>query len=204
MSLDLSSPIIYCISEGDVTAENFNQKKLEMAEKASKASNCGIGLYQIREKKIEARLICELAAATVKAARDTGLKILVNGRFDVALAAGAHGVQLPSDGVPAHRVRKAVKDRLVIGVSVHSLEEAIKAGEDGADFVLFAPVFETPGKGDGQGLEKLDEVCKAVRPLPVIALGGVDGSNIDSVMKSGALGYAAIRYLNRRLDEQGY
>jgi thiamine monophosphate synthase len=83
----------------------------------------------------------------------------------------------------------------LIGASVHSLEAAQTAKTDGADFVLFGPVFDSLGK-TGVGLESLANVCDALNGFPVLAVGGVEGSNHHSVTENGAAGYAAIRYFN--------
>lgn len=111
---------------------------------------------------------------------------LVNDRADVALAAGADGVHLPSRGLAAADAR-ALGLRLV-GESVHTAEEAARSL---ADFCVFAPVFETPGK-IAQGLDKLAEACRASR-RPVLALGGVDAGNAARCIEAGASGVACIR-----------
>lgn len=199
MNPHFSTPIVYCISEGDATAQNFDQKKQDIVRKVRNASGFGIGLFQIREKALGGDLLFDLASAAVEAA-DNGIRILVNTRFDIALAAGAHGVHLPSDAMPVDRVRESVGRDLIIGVSAHSLDDVMDARSGGADFAVFAPVFESPGKIETQGLVKLREVSSAAAPFPVLALGGVDESNVDEVLAAGASGYAAIRYLNEMLQ----
>ena len=87
----------------------------------------------------------------------------------------------------------------MIGVSTHTIEEAENAKKEGADFVTFSPVFDTPSKekyGEPQGLEKLREVCEKLKTFPVIALGGIDETNYRQVLENGASGFAAIRFLN--------
>jgi len=155
----------------------------------------GISLIQIREKQLSARSLCELTATAVSITKDSDTKLLVNDRSDIALAAGASGVHLTSASLPASVIRESFPG-LVIGVSTHSLDETVNAVEQGADFVLYGPIFATPGKGNPVGLDDLRRVCEAVSPFPVIGIGGIDGSNYGSVIQSGARGFAAIRFLN--------
>ena len=119
--------------------------------------------------------------------------LLINDRADVALAAGADGVHLPARGLKAADAR-ALGLRLV-GESVHTPEEAARSA---ADFCLFAPVFETPGK-NAQGLQRLRETCRATR-LPVLALGGVDEMNAAKCIEAGAAGVACIRAVLGKRD----
>ncbi len=193
-------PIVYCISKGDTTAANFEFKKTEICKKVERASGQGVNFFQIREKRLSARLLFELTQAVVEAA-SPGLKILVNGRADIALAARADGVHLPTDGVPVENLRKCTPANFIIGVSAHSVREVRSAKACGADFAAFAPIFKTPGKDNPAGLEMLREVCDAVNPFPVIALGGVNASNVEEILRNGAAGYAAIRYLNDILED---
>lgn len=199
MSRHLDKPIIYCISEGLADDGNFTQAKREIVRRISNAGRCGVNLFQIREKGLSAARLYELSSAAAEAGREVNVKLLVNGRADVALAAGAHGVHLPSDGLPAAELRSRVPNEFLIGVSVHSAEEALAARENGADFVTLGPVFQSPGKGPALGLEKLAAVCERLGPFPVLALGGVDESRVKDVLEHGAAGFAAIRYLNECL-----
>jgi thiamine-phosphate pyrophosphorylase len=116
--------------------------------------------------------------------------LLVNDRFDVARAAGADGVHLPSNSLPAHLVREICGNDFLIGVSTHSLEEARAAMA--ADFIVFGPVFAT-GSKQPQGLEKLREVTSALSGFPVVAIGGIDLDNAEECFRAGASGIAAIR-----------
>lgn len=201
MSFNLSTPIIYCISEGDVTARNFVKKKEDISEKVRRAAGLGIGLFQIREKELSADHLFELVRSAVEAAGDTSTKVLVNSRFDIAMAAGAHGVHLPSDSIPAGLVRQNVRKDFIVGVSAHSLADVEDARSGGADFAVIAPVFQSPGKSDALGLDRLGEICSTAAPFPAVALGGIEESNKNDVLLAGASGYAAIRYLNRLLAQ---
>ncbi len=193
----LEKPIIYLITTGDADTANFKNKKKEVLETIRVASEVGISLIQIREKNLTTRFLFDLTEAAVEITRKSRTKLLVNGRADVALAAGANGVHLPADGLPADVIRRSFPPDFLIGVSTHSTEEASAAKSNGANFVTFGPVFESPGKGEPKGLELLNSVCGLLYPFPVIALGGIDESSYTNVLKNGASGFAAIRFLNK-------
>lgn len=112
--------------------------------------------------------------------------LLVNDRADVALAARADGVHLPSRGMSARDARAL--GCTLVGQSIHSAEEAARSE---ADFCVFAPVFDTPAK-KAQGTQKLAEAARATR-VPVFALGGVDATNASRCIEAGARGVACIR-----------
>ena len=152
----------------------------------------GVDFIQVREKDLEARALYELVAQVRDEAAGTSTRVLVNDRLDVAMAANVDGVHLPGNGLPAERVRPAVR---VLGCSVHSVEEAVRAASAKADFVVFGPVFETPGKR-AVGLEALRQLVAAV-PIPVLAIGGMTLENSIAVLETGAAGIAAIRLFQR-------
>jgi thiamine-phosphate pyrophosphorylase len=155
-----------------------------------RAAADGVELIQIREKDLSARDLLDLTRRALELVRDTPTRILVNSRVDVALAAGANGVHLPSNSIRPHIIRKIVPAGFIMGVSCHSLQELQDAGE--ADFAVFGPVFPSPGKQPAVGLDALREAA-AASPIPVFALGGVSKSNAQSCLDAGAAGIAAIR-----------
>lgn len=199
MSRHLDKLIVYCISEGLADGNSFDSLKREIVALIGNAGRCGVTHFQIREKKLSAARLFELSEESAAAAKATGVKLLINGRADIALAAGADGVHLPADGIPAGELRRNVPIGFIIGVSVHTLEEAAAAKEAGADLVMFGPVFSSPGKGQGVGLDSLARTCKRLSPLPVVAVGGIDEDRIASVLDHGGSGFASIRYLNECL-----
>lgn len=167
-----------------------------MVERAVAAE---ISLVQIREKSLSARVLYELTTRAAAITRGTATRLLVNDRFDIARAAGADGVHLTTRSLPAGLIREICGDDFLIGVSTHSLEEALNARAEGADFIVFGPVFETPSKqiyGEPQGLEKLREVAESLASFPVIAIGGISRENADECYRAGASGIAGIRLFN--------
>jgi len=160
----------------------------------------GVDALQLREKHLDDLGQCQLARSA-RAAFPPPAVLLVNGRADVALATGADGVHLPADGVPAGALRARFGDGLLIGVSTHRLDEVEQARRDGADYVVFGPVYSTPMKaalGAPAGLPALARA--AGLGIPVYALGGVTLDRFAEVATAGAAGVAAIR-LFQRLDE---
>jgi len=154
----------------------------------------GVDLVQIREKDLATRALLKLVEGAVSAAAGTAPRVVVNDRLDVALAAGAAGVHLGTRSLPAAAVRPHVPNGFLIGVSCHSLAEAVAAEQAKADYILLGPIFETPSKlayGPPLGLEKLREVATCVK-LPLLALGGITVERVKPCLDAGATGIAGI------------
>ena len=196
MSNLFDSPVRYLISPGSFTSSNFDSDKDLLFATLRLVIKAGIELVQIREKSLPARYLFELAAEAAAMARGSNTRVLLNERFDIAIAAGLDGVHLTSTSIPVERVRANVPAGFLIGVSTHRESEIEAARDNGANFALLGPVFATPGKGEPIGLEELGSVCRSVAPFAVIGVGGIDASNCQAVIDSGAAGYASIRYLN--------
>ena len=194
--MKLNKPIIYLITQGRATVENFTGQKAQILEIIKTACENKISLVQIREKRLPARFVFELASEAALVTRKTETKLLVNDRADIALAANADGVHLTENSLSTEIIRRNFPTDFTVGVSVHSLVSAEIARRQKADFATFSPVFTSPNKGKPQGLEKLREVCEKMSDFPVIALGGIDENNYKSVLEAGASGFAAIRFLN--------
>ncbi|PIW85400.1 MAG: thiamine phosphate synthase [Nitrospirae bacterium CG_4_9_14_3_um_filter_53_35] len=154
----------------------------------------GVQAIQLREKDWSDRRIFETGLELRKLTREFGARLFINDRADLAAAVESDGVHLTQSGYSAAEARKIIGDSKYIGVSTHSLEEAARAQEDGADFITFGPVFETPSKrayGPPVGLDRLSEVTRKIR-IPVFAVGGINKENTHAVLDAGAHGIALI------------
>jgi thiamine-phosphate pyrophosphorylase len=161
----------------------------------SAAARAGVDLVQIREKDLSTRPLAELVRGALAAAQGSGTRIVVNDRLDVALALGAQGVHLARTSLPAEVARRIVPPSFLVGVSCHSLDEALEAESARADYVLLGPIFSTPSKlgyGPPLGLPTLRQVAARLR-IPVLALGGVSLERVKACREAGAAGIAAIR-----------
>jgi thiamine-phosphate pyrophosphorylase len=169
-----------------------DRRQGDVLASVARALRSGVDIIQVREKDLPALDLFRLVSRVKEMAAGSASKILVNDRLDIALAAQVDGVHLPENGLPARRARPLVGQ---LGVSVHSVEAGRAAERDGADFVIFGPVFETPGK-QPVGLEALAAVAVALR-IPVLAIGGITPENTQAVLDAGAAGIAAIRLFQR-------
>ncbi|MEJ2247441.1 MAG: thiamine phosphate synthase [Acidobacteriota bacterium] len=159
-----------------------------------RALKWGVDFVQIREKDLDDRALFELTRRVVDLAHGYKSRILVNGRADIALAAGADGVHLPSDSFRVSEIRPWFPKKYLIGVSVHTESEVRRACGDGADYLILGHIFPTPSKsgyGNPLGLEYLRKVCVGAS-IPVFGLGGIQADRIESVVESGAIGVAGI------------
>jgi thiamine-phosphate pyrophosphorylase len=161
----------------------------------------GIDWIQIREKDMDARELLSLARRTVELADVSPKKtrILINSRLDIALAAGAHGVHLPSNSARPDAFRRHAP-RMLVGVSCHDREELVAAEAEGADYVVLGPVFPPLSKavsGPVLGLERFAELVRTVK-IPVIALGGITPESIPACERAGAAGVAGISLFQGR------
>ncbi|MDQ4123724.1 MAG: thiamine phosphate synthase [Acidobacteriota bacterium] len=189
-------PFLYLITKGKANDNNFSEASRQILDLIKAAVEAEISFVQIREKQLSARRVFELSRKASQITQNSATKLLINDRADIAFAAFADGVHLTAGSLPAKIIRQNFPENFIIGVSAHTPAEILNAKNERADFATFSPIFLTPNKGEPQGLEKLREVCSTVKPFPVIALGGVDETNFESVLKVGARGVAAIRLFN--------
>ena len=163
-----------------------------LVARVAAAARAGVDLVQVREKTLSDRALLAVVSAVRAALASTSTRLLVNGRPDVALAAGAYGVQVPEEGLPVAEVKRAFPS-LTVGASCHSVEAARRAAGEGADFVLLGPIFATPGKEERTlGLDVLAAAAAAVA-VPLHAIGGVTPARVPALRAAGARGGAAIR-----------
>lgn len=157
-----------------------------------RAAALGATALQLRDPSATAR---RLEAEAVRLIAVAPIPVLISARADLALAAGAAGVHLPELDLPVAAARRLLGPSRLVGRSVHSVAAARLAEEEGADYVVFGPVFATrshPGRPPA-GLEALRAVAASVA-IPVIAIGGVDAERAAACREAGAAGFAAIGY----------
>ncbi len=182
-----------------VTDEKINPSiNHEMIAEA--ANTGGADLVQLRDKYKNSRELYETAQKLRKIC-DKSL-FIINDRLDIALACNADGVHLGQSDLPLAAARKLVPRPFIIGISIQSVNDAISAEKDGADYVVISPVFDTGSKddaGEGLGTELIREVKKAVK-IPVLGIGGINLINAVEVIKAGADGIAVISAVIKEPD----
>lgn len=167
----------------------------DLVEVIEAAARGGAEAVQLREKDLSARDLYALGARLQDVLAPYHVPLLINDRIDVALALQAAGVHLAGHSLPTAVARRILGNDKLLGVSTHSLDAARRAADEGADFVVFGPVFTTPSKlayGPPQGLQQLTMVTQYVS-VPVLAIGGIELANLTQVIAAGAYGVAMIR-----------
>jgi len=179
---------LYVVTDGELSLGRTHEDVAELSYLG------GADVVQLRDKRMSGLELFNTAVKIKTLAKEYGKLFIVNDRVDVALASDADGVHLGQSDIPVKAVRKSVPEDVIIGVSVTSVKEALKAEKDGADYVALSPVFDTASKDDagrGKGLDVLREIRDAVS-IPVVAIGGIGPSNASAVIEAGADGIAVI------------
>lgn len=190
MQVELSDIKVYLITDRKLF-ENIDKFMATIDEVLA----AGIKAVQLREKDLDTRSLLALACKFRELTERHGALLFINDRLDIALASDADGVHLGQSGIPVAAVRQGVGKKLLIGCSTHSVKEAISAEEEGADFITFGPLYETPSKlqyGRPVGVEALRQSSNRIK-LPIFGIGGIKKDNISEVLNSGAKGIALIR-----------
>jgi thiamine-phosphate pyrophosphorylase len=195
-----------CVTDRKALSGAADEQLRLLLEKIEAAGHAGVDWIQIREKDLSGRVLMELVRDAIRRV-PPNCRVVVNDRLDVACAVGAAGVHLGEQSLPVPEAKRLVAERnigsdFLLGISTHSLQAAQTAQANGADYIIFGPVFPTPSKlayGLPQGVEKLAEVCRRVL-IPVLAIGGITPLNAQQCMKAGASGIAAIRLFQDAKD----
>ncbi len=155
-----------------------------------------VDVLQLREKEMNGRELLLRARALREMTLETGTLLIINDRPDIALLSEADGVHLGQEDVCADDVRELWGDKLLVGLSTHSLGQAVEAAKMGVDYIGIGPVFPTATKGvkTGLGLELVTKICRSVS-LPSVAIGGIAEHNAAKALKAGAQSVAAISAL---------
>jgi thiamine-phosphate pyrophosphorylase len=167
---------------------------LTHAEIARRAIAGGADVIQLRDKACGCRELYRIGRVLRTITMNTGTLFIVNDRIDVALACGADGVHLGQDDIRVGVARQISPPGFIIGVSVGTVDEAVRAEQEGADYIAISPIFSTDSKkdaGQGRGLDVLREIRRSVS-VPVIAIGGINLDNVHEVIATGADGVAVI------------
>lgn len=195
--------IRYAITSRALFPGDEARRQESLIEQCARWAAEDIDFIQLREKDLPAGVLASLARSILAVISASQTKLLINARADVAMATGAHGVHLtaaPGELTPAqvrHLYAYAGRPTPFVSASCHTLDEVIQACTNGADAVLFAPVFGKIVAGEVitavAGLEALREACAIAAPVQVYALGGVTLENASSCIEAGAAGVAGIR-----------
>lgn len=180
--MKLELPKIYPITDTRISG-------ISHAEQVRRLIDGGASFIQIREKHASPREFYDAAVEAIEIARASGVKIVINDRVDISLAAKADGVHLGQDDLQPEYARKILGPEAIIGFSTHSIEQATEAIGLPVDYIAIGPIFATTTKKDTHivvGLESLKRVRDAIGDFPLVAIGGIDAANLTGVLKAGA------------------
>lgn len=149
----------------------------------------GAALIQLREKRMSPREFYSDADDALCIARAAGARLIINDRVDIAMALGADGVHLGQTDMPVRAARRLLGDDAVIGFSTHNFEQAQAALKLPIDYLAFGPIYSTTTKLNPDpvaGINELTRIRAAVGSMPIVAIGGINRSNVQEVLQSGA------------------
>lgn len=182
---------------------------LDTPEKAQQAlayaCKAGVAALQLRERQLPTPQLLALADKWRQATAQRGIFLAINERLDIALAVQAAAIHLPEQGLPASAAKK-VAPQIIVGVSVHSLEAALIAEHEGADYLLVGPVFAPISKKTARhplGLSMLSHICQRIS-IPVLAVGGITLQLVRPCLEAGAYGFATIGSFWQQQNEGFY
>lgn len=175
-----------------------------LCEQVEAALRGGVSCVQLREKELDEAAFLQEARDIGALCRRYGVPFLVNDNVEIAVACGADGVHVGQEDMAAGEVRRRVGENLILGVSVHTVEEARQAVRDGADYLGLGAVFPTSTKGDAEEMspETLKAICDAVE-VPVVAIGGINRDNLLQLAGSGVDGVALVSAIFSAGDIEG-
>jgi len=176
---------LYVITESAISKGKGNEKVVEDVIKG------GAEIIQLREKEWNKEKLKEEAIKLNKICKENNVLFIVNDYVDVALEIGADGVHLGQSDMSISDARKICGDNLIIGLSTHSVEQALKADKEDVDYITIGPIFKTRAKDFTVGTEIIKEIIKKINK-PLIAIGGINKENIGSVLEQGVKSVAVI------------
>lgn len=175
------------------------------AEIVAAAVAGGVSCIQLREKSCGTREFLNEALALQPLLKSRNIPLIINDRLDIALAIEADGVHLGQSDMPIGMARKIAGDSLIIGISAESVDDALRAEQEGADYLGISPVFSTPTKTDiapPLGLEGVRQI-RALVDIPLVGIGGINSDNAESVLAAGADGIAVVSAIVSAADPAG-
>lgn len=177
-----------------LVTDRHQTKGRPLRELLAQSLRAGVPAIQLRERDLETCDMLSLAREVQDLSQQHGAKLFVNDRVDVAEAVGTAGVHLRADSLPVSAVRRLLGSTRWIGVSTHSAQGVVQAEEEGADFAVLGPIYDTPSKrqyGAPLGLGVLEKASRC-RRIPIFAIGGVTPARVCEVRQAGAFGVAVI------------
>ena len=198
MKCDRQTMRLYAVTDRAWVGRQTLQEQVEAALRG------GATCVQLREKELDGAAFLEEARTLAALCRRYGVPLIINDNVEVALASGADGVHVGQDDQTVEQVRRLAGDRLIVGVSAHSVEQALAAQAGGADYLGVGAVFATATKADAHVLprETLADICRAV-DIPVVAIGGIGEDNLLRLAGTGVDGVALVSAIFSAPDIEG-
>ena len=183
---DIDYSVYLVTDHRDKTDEEF----LNVVEEAIKG---GTAIVQLREKTASTKDFYQLALKVKEITSKYDVPLLINDRIDIALAVDCEGVHIGQDDMPAGIARKIIGNDKILGVSASTVDEAIKAEEDGADYIGSGAVFPTATKDDADSVskEELKNIVDSIN-IPVVAIGGITLENANTLKDTGIAGFSVV------------
>jgi len=178
---------LYLVTDRKLLGERDLAPSIELAIQG------GVSLVQLREKSISTKEFLSLALRVKEITSKYEIPLIINDRLDIALAVDAEGLHVGQDDLPMLKARELLGPDKIIGVSARTLEEALLAEKQGADYLGVGAVFRTSTKSDAKevSLEQLEYIKKSVS-IPVVAIGGINYGNIQQVKATGIDGISVV------------
>ena len=198
MKCDKQHMLLYAVTDRAWTGKQTLYEQVEAALKG------GVTCVQLREKELDETAFLQEAKELCALCRRYGVPFLVNDNVEIAIACGADGIHVGQEDLAAGVVRHRVGDDMILGVSVHTVEEACQAVRYGADYLGLGAVFPTSTKTDVEQMpnETLRAICDAV-DVPIVAIGGINRGNILRLAGSGVDGVALVSAIFSAEDIEG-
>ena len=198
MKCDKRHMLLYAVTDRAWTGKQTLYEQVEAALKG------GVTCVQLREKELDETAFLQEAKALCALCRRYVVPFIVNDNVEIAIACGADGIHVGQEDLAVGEVRRRVGENMILGVSVHTVEEARQAVRDGADYLGLGAVFPTSTKTDVEQMpnETLRAICDAV-DVPIVAIGGINRGNILKLAGSGVDGVALVSAIFSAEDIEG-